>query len=99
MDITTVKNDKAITVMEIYKRKDVIIAHKYLDEEGRLHKDTKKGPAFVMFYQDGNILCERYYLHGLRHRKINEGPAYIIYNANGSVYKTEYWEEDKIKLK
>lgn len=91
MDITPIINEEGIVMMEIYTRKDIVIAHKYLDKEGRLHKESKRGSAFVMFYQDGSILCEKYYKNGIKHRNLNEGPAYIVYNLDGSIYNSEYW--------
>ena len=47
------------------------------------------GPAYILYYDDGNVEFEGYFINSQLHRE--DGPARIWYYQNGKIEHTEYW--------
>jgi SLT domain-containing protein len=78
---------------------DYVIATYYYDDtytnkkaeiwhngEGKYHRED--GPAYIGYYEGGQVESERWCLNGERHRK--DGPAYIDYYEDGRVSHEEW---------
>ena len=59
----------------------------YLNKYGQHH--NLYGPAYIVYYENGNKRHEVYYINGKCHRK--DGPAYIEYYENGNKYREVYY--------
>jgi antitoxin component YwqK of YwqJK toxin-antitoxin module len=61
-----------------------IISHlkeEWFNKDNERHREDSH--AISLYYTDGNIMRESYYLNGKRHRE--DGPALIQYNENGNI--------------
>lgn len=63
-----------------------IITKIYFDDDGKYHNE--KGPSKIIYSNNGKIIEEYWYNHGIKHR--TDGPAVTIYNMNG---KQKLFEE------
>jgi antitoxin component YwqK of YwqJK toxin-antitoxin module len=63
----------------------------WLDKDNERHREDS--PAISLYYTDGNIMRESYYLNGKRHRE--DGPALIQYNENGNIKSEKYYLNGK----
>ena len=54
---------------------------------GKLHNFN--GPAYRLWYGDGQLSCEIYYLNGQRHN--SNGSAHRTWDGNGRLWREEYW--------
>ena len=59
----------------------------YINKYGQYH--NLYGPAYIVYYENGNKTCEGYYINGKLHRK--DGPAYIAYYKNKNKKYEEYY--------
>jgi antitoxin component YwqK of YwqJK toxin-antitoxin module len=56
------------------------------------------GPAYTEWYENGQKICEEYYIHGKRYRDPNLGPAHTYWYSNGQKsYEDYYVNGDKGK--
>ena len=63
----------------------------YMNKYGNYH--NLYGPAYILYYENGNKYIEEYCINGKPHRK--DGPAYIIYYENGNKRHEEYYINGK----
>jgi antitoxin component YwqK of YwqJK toxin-antitoxin module len=64
--------------------------------DDKLHRDD--GPAYIEYYENGNIRGKTYFLNGNYHRP--DGPAIISYYENGNVdYKSYNLNGQSINVK
>jgi antitoxin component YwqK of YwqJK toxin-antitoxin module len=71
-----------------------IIGHlreQWFDKDGKLNRED--GPALIYYYNNGNVLSERYYSNGKLDRE--NGPAYTAYNENGNIDLEYYYLNEK----
>ena len=80
IDSITTKYEEGLLVKE-YRPKN----------HGKLHRNSKSGPAKTIFYKNGNIKREIYAEHGLYHRNMQIGPAYIEYYEDGTLKLITYF--------
>ena len=58
---------------------------------GKYHRTD--GPAFIYYYENGQVNCVYYYLNDKRHR--TDGPAIIRYYENGQIQSEKYYLNSK----
>ena len=77
------------TVRKETKNSDgVIIGITYLLPDRSVHRDSRKGPAFAIYYDDGNPKNEFWVENYVLYRE--DGPSYIEYYDNGQIME-EIW--------
>ncbi len=79
---------------ERYYTKDALKYDKWL-KEFRRHRDND-APAFITYYDTGEILSEEYFRSDTRYRADSK-PSLIFYHQNGNKH-IEQWYDDKGKL-
>jgi len=70
------------------KEKGIIKTNKYSEFIG-LNMHRTDGPAFICYYDNGNVEYEKYYVNGKSHKL--DGPAYIEYERNGNIVYESYY--------
>ena len=67
----------------------------YRNEHNEWHRNPEIGPAYIEYYENGNIHYEQYWVNGEEHRL--DSPAYIEYYETGNIRYEEYWVNGKQK--
>jgi hypothetical protein len=60
-------------------------------QHGRRHRED--GPAYIQYFQDGNIDYLSYEKNGKRHRL--DGPAEVLNDRNGNTHEERYYIHGK----
>lgn len=89
MRVILVEPDVVLPRFEYYYGTDRVKFTFWVDDDGRLHRDGDR-PALRHYYQDGGLLRETYYKHGIVSRDASK-PAVIARVKNGKVSHEEYW--------
>ena len=80
-------NDDIIKSVQKYLGTDIILKETYKKPNGLLHRED--GPAVIVYYENGNIKSEEYYIDGERHRE--DGPTQISYYSDGLISEVSYF--------
>lgn len=75
--------------------KGSLLRREWLDSQGRKHRDDDK-PAEIMYFENGNIWSEGWYINGQR-RRDGDKPAVIYYYENGVIENQSTWGSDGIE--
>ena len=67
--------------------------HKVINYKADGVSHNPYGPAYIIYYENGQIQSEHYYLNGKYHRE--DGPAFISYYRDGKIAFEHYFLNDK----
>lgn len=68
---------------------------KYLDDNGKNHRNVAEGPATILVDSNGRIRNEVYFTHG-KYADRGNLPSIIFYGANGAVELAAYYKDDRL---
>ena len=80
---------------ELTVENGLISCLKYKNENNKLYRNIDIGPAYILYYKNGKIEYEEYWVNDKRHRPIEEGPAIVSYYENGQIEVEYYWIDDQ----
>jgi len=78
---------------KVYTKKNGIIVTDNYNDFRKLTWHREDGPAYIDYYDNGNIEYEVYYINGKCTRL--DGPASIWYDKDGKIKKVEYYIKNK----
>jgi len=67
----------------------LILNLEYRNEKNKLHRNSEISPASIVYYKNGNIHYEQYWVNGKKHKL--GGPASIVYYKNGNIDYVSYF--------
>jgi antitoxin component YwqK of YwqJK toxin-antitoxin module len=68
---------------------ELLISEKYALKYNHTKEHRDNGPAKILYYDNGFVSSEEYYINGVLHRE--DGPAHIKYKEDGSVFSEVYY--------